>query len=66
MWSRTFLTPGAAHAASIASSCSALDRYRRMDPRAIVDTAMSTVAGGVLDEVRADYLDAYESSTPSL
>jgi len=37
-----------------------LDKYRRMDPRAIVDVAADTVAGGIPDEIRADYLDAYD------
>ena len=37
-----------------------LDKYRRMDPRAIVDTAVDTIAGGVPDEIRADYLDCYD------
>jgi pimeloyl-ACP methyl ester carboxylesterase len=37
-----------------------LDKYRRMDPRAIVATAMDTVAGGLPDDVRADYLACYE------
>jgi pimeloyl-ACP methyl ester carboxylesterase len=37
-----------------------LDKYRRMDPRAIVNTAMDTVAGGVPDYVRADYLACYD------
>jgi pimeloyl-ACP methyl ester carboxylesterase len=37
-----------------------LDKYRRMDPRAIVDTAVETIAGGVPDEIRADYLDCYD------
>ncbi len=37
-----------------------LDRYRRMDPRAIVGTALATIAGGVPDDVRADYLACYE------
>jgi pimeloyl-ACP methyl ester carboxylesterase len=36
-----------------------LDRYRRMDPRAIVDTAIDTIAGGVRDDIRADYLACY-------
>jgi pimeloyl-ACP methyl ester carboxylesterase len=36
-----------------------LDKYRRMDPRAIVDTAVETMAGGVADEVRADYVASY-------
>jgi pimeloyl-ACP methyl ester carboxylesterase len=37
-----------------------LDKYRRMDPRAIVNVAADTVAGGVPDQIRADYLDSYE------
>jgi pimeloyl-ACP methyl ester carboxylesterase len=37
-----------------------LDKYRRMDPRAIVGVAMDTIAGGVSDDVRADYLDCYD------
>src|SRR6516164_5084938 len=37
-----------------------LDKYRRMDPRAIVGTAVDTIAGGVPDEIRADYLKCYE------
>jgi pimeloyl-ACP methyl ester carboxylesterase len=37
-----------------------LDKYRRMDPRAIVDTAVNTVAGGVPDDIRADYLACYD------
>jgi pimeloyl-ACP methyl ester carboxylesterase len=37
-----------------------LDKYRRMDPRAIVNVAVDTVAGGVPDEIRADYLDCYD------
>jgi pimeloyl-ACP methyl ester carboxylesterase len=37
-----------------------LDRYRRMDPRAIVTSAMDTIAGGVPDDVRADYLACYD------
>jgi pimeloyl-ACP methyl ester carboxylesterase len=36
-----------------------LDKYRRIDPRIIVDTAMNTIAGGVPDEIRADYQDCY-------
>jgi len=36
-----------------------LDKYRRIDPHLIVNTAVDTVAGGVADEVRADYLDCY-------
>jgi pimeloyl-ACP methyl ester carboxylesterase len=37
-----------------------LDKYRRMDPRAIVTVAMNTVAGGLPDAVRADYLACYD------
>jgi pimeloyl-ACP methyl ester carboxylesterase len=37
-----------------------LDRYRRMDPRAIVGAAVDTVAGGVDDDIRADYLACYD------
>jgi len=37
-----------------------LDKYRRMDPRAIVGVAMDTIAGGVPDDIRADYLDCYD------
>jgi pimeloyl-ACP methyl ester carboxylesterase len=37
-----------------------LDKYREMDPRAIVDVAVDTIAGGVPDEVRADYRDCYD------
>jgi pimeloyl-ACP methyl ester carboxylesterase len=37
-----------------------LDKYRRMDPRAIVNVAVDTIAGGVPDRVRADYLDSYD------
>ena len=37
-----------------------LDKYRRMDPRAIVDTAVDTIAGGIPDDIRADYRDCYD------
>jgi pimeloyl-ACP methyl ester carboxylesterase len=37
-----------------------LDKYRRMDPRAIVTVAVDTIAGGVPDKIRADYLDCYD------
>ncbi len=37
-----------------------LDKYRRMDPRAIVGVAMDTIAGGIPDDIRADYLDCYD------
>src|SRR5262249_45779394 len=32
-----------------------LDKYRKMDPHMIVDAAMETIAGGVPDDIRADY-----------
>jgi pimeloyl-ACP methyl ester carboxylesterase len=37
-----------------------LDKYRQMDPRAIVGAAVDTNAGGVPDDIRADYLDCYD------
>ena len=37
-----------------------LDKYRRMDPRAIVNVAVDTIAGGVPEEIRADYLESYD------
>jgi pimeloyl-ACP methyl ester carboxylesterase len=37
-----------------------LDKYRSMDPRAIVNAAVDTIAGGIPDEIRADYLDCYD------
>jgi pimeloyl-ACP methyl ester carboxylesterase len=37
-----------------------LDKYRRMDPRAIVGAAADTIAGGIPDDIRADYLDCYD------
>jgi pimeloyl-ACP methyl ester carboxylesterase len=37
-----------------------LDKYRTIDPRVIVEAALATVAGGVADDVRADYLACYE------
>jgi pimeloyl-ACP methyl ester carboxylesterase len=37
-----------------------LDKYRRIDPHVIVETAMDTIAGGVADDIRADYLACYE------
>jgi pimeloyl-ACP methyl ester carboxylesterase len=37
-----------------------LDRWRQMDPRAIVNTALDTIAGGIPDDTRADYLACYE------
>ena len=37
-----------------------LDKYRRIDPRAIVGAAVDTIAGGVPDDIRGDYLDSYD------
>jgi pimeloyl-ACP methyl ester carboxylesterase len=37
-----------------------LDKYRKMDARAIVGAAVDTIAGGIPDDVRADYLDCYD------
>ena len=37
-----------------------LDKYRAIDPHVFVNTAMDTVAGGVPDDIRADYLASYE------
>jgi pimeloyl-ACP methyl ester carboxylesterase len=37
-----------------------LDKYRQMDPRAIVGAAADTIAGGIPDAIRADYLDCYD------
>lgn len=37
-----------------------LDKYRRIDPHIIVNTAMETIVGGVSAEARADYLACYE------
>ncbi len=37
-----------------------LDKYRQMDPRAIVNAAVDTIAGGVPDDVRNDYLECYD------
>jgi pimeloyl-ACP methyl ester carboxylesterase len=37
-----------------------LDKYRGMDPRAIVGAAVDTITGGVPDDVRADYLACYD------
>ncbi|HUN30512.1 MAG TPA: alpha/beta hydrolase [Trebonia sp.] len=36
-----------------------LDKYRKMDPRAIVASAIETIAGDILDDTRADYQDSY-------
>ena len=37
-----------------------LDKYRKMDPRVIVGVAMDTIAGGIPDDIRADYLACYD------
>ena len=37
-----------------------LAKYREMDPRAIVGAAADTIAGGIPDDIRADYLDCYD------
>jgi len=37
-----------------------LEQYRRMDPHAFVNAAVDTIAGGIPDDVRADYLESYE------
>jgi pimeloyl-ACP methyl ester carboxylesterase len=37
-----------------------LDKYRRMDSRAIVDTAVDTIAGGISDDIRDDYRASYD------
>jgi pimeloyl-ACP methyl ester carboxylesterase len=37
-----------------------LEKYRRMDSRAIVGAALDTIAGGLPDDIRADYLACYD------
>jgi pimeloyl-ACP methyl ester carboxylesterase len=37
-----------------------LDKWRSMDPHKIVGSSLDTIAGGISDEVRADYLAGYE------
>jgi pimeloyl-ACP methyl ester carboxylesterase len=37
-----------------------LDKYRQMDPRAIVDAAVNTIAGGIPDAIREDYRASYD------
>jgi len=37
-----------------------LDKYRKMDPRVIVGAAADTIAGGIPDDIRADYLACYD------
>jgi pimeloyl-ACP methyl ester carboxylesterase len=36
-----------------------LDKYRTMDPHVIVDAAVDTIAGGIPDDIRADYVACY-------
>jgi pimeloyl-ACP methyl ester carboxylesterase len=36
------------------------DKYRRMDPRAMVGATLDKIAGGLPDDIRADYLDCYD------
>jgi hypothetical protein len=36
-----------------------LEKYREMDPRAIVDAALGTIRDGVPDHVRDDYRNCY-------
>jgi pimeloyl-ACP methyl ester carboxylesterase len=36
------------------------DKYRKMDPRVIVGAAVDKIAGGVPEDVRADYLACYD------
>ena len=36
-----------------------LDKYRQIDPKVIVDAAVSTIAGGIPDDVHADYVASY-------
>jgi pimeloyl-ACP methyl ester carboxylesterase len=36
-----------------------LDRFRQTDPRAFIDAAVDTIAGGVPDDIRADYVASY-------
>jgi pimeloyl-ACP methyl ester carboxylesterase len=37
-----------------------LDKYRRMNARAIVGATLDTIAGGIPDDIREDYLTCYE------
>jgi pimeloyl-ACP methyl ester carboxylesterase len=37
-----------------------LEKYRKMDPRAIVNAAVDTIAGGIPDDIRADYVASYD------
>jgi len=37
-----------------------LEKYRKMDPRAIVGATLNTIAGGIPDDIRADYVACYD------
>src|SRR6185312_13805148 len=37
-----------------------LDAYRRTDPAQTVNTALDTIAGGIPDDIRADYVASYQ------
>jgi pimeloyl-ACP methyl ester carboxylesterase len=37
-----------------------LDAYRRTDPSVTVNTALDTIAGGIPDDIRADYVSSYQ------
>jgi pimeloyl-ACP methyl ester carboxylesterase len=37
-----------------------LDKYRRMDARASINTSLDTIAGGIPEDIRADYLASYQ------
>ena len=37
-----------------------LDKYRGIDPHVFVNTAVDRIAGGIPDDIRADYLASYE------
>jgi pimeloyl-ACP methyl ester carboxylesterase len=37
-----------------------LDTWRKLDSRAIVNTSLDTIAGGIPDEIREDYFTSYE------
>ena len=36
-----------------------LDKYRKIDPHVLVNASIDTIAGGIPDEIRADYLECY-------
>jgi pimeloyl-ACP methyl ester carboxylesterase len=36
-----------------------LDKYRKIDPKVIVDIAVETIAGGIAEDVHADYRSCY-------